>query len=275
MAFSYGGRDPALLERLLPVLDVIEITPDDLVRFDGDDVHIDRELLAPLRDAAADRPVIAHGVGLSIASHDGCSATYLRLLDELFDHIDVAWHSEHLGYTTVDGCDLGTMLNAPRTTETFDLVAERASSIRRRYGRPFLLENVANVLPDPGGEHGRAAFVNALARESGCGILLDVHNLECDAANVGTDVGAYLDEIDFARVAEIHVAGGVRRGRYRLDVHSDVAEPSTVDLAQRALRRAPDAVVTYELLVQAVPLVGADGIAGQLTSLADALGTEA
>ena len=84
LACSYGGRDPALLQRLVDVVDIVEIMPDDLVRFDGRDVHLDPELLAPLRAATGAVELVAHGVGLSIASHDGPSPAYLRLLDELF-----------------------------------------------------------------------------------------------------------------------------------------------------------------------------------------------
>jgi uncharacterized protein (UPF0276 family) len=267
LACSYGGRDPVLLERLVDVVDIVEIMPDDLVRFDGRDVHLDPELLAPLRAAAGAVELVAHGVGLSIASHDGPSPAYLHLLDELFTALDVAWHSEHLGYSRVDGTDLGTMLNVPRTAATLDLVAGRADAIRRRYGRPFLLENVAHLLPDPGGDRSAAAFLNELSRESGCGLLVDAYNLRCDEANIGIDPQAFVDELDADRVAEVHVAGGVRRGRYRLDVHSTAVADDTVALARAVLRRAPGAVLTFELLPQAVPLLGYDGIVAELERL--------
>jgi uncharacterized protein (UPF0276 family) len=271
LAFSYSGRDATLLERLLPVVDAIEITPDDLVTLAGGEIRLDLDLVAPLRDLATELPVVAHGIGLSIASHDGPAPVYLRILDELFEQLDLAWHSEHLGYTTVDGGDLGTMLNVPRTDAVVELIAGRAAAIRRRYGRPFLLENVAALLPDPGGELDRAAFANAIARASGCGVLLDVHNLECDATNEGADPHRYLDEIDADAVVEIHVAGGVMRGPYRLDVHSNLSSPSTVALARRALRRSPAATVTFELLAQAVPVVGPDSIIEHMRYLAGAL----
>jgi uncharacterized protein (UPF0276 family) len=268
IAFSYGGQESGVLEQVLAVVDVLEISPGDLVAFDGDAVHLDPELLAPLRAVQGDATIVAHGIGLSIASHDHCSATYLRLLDELFAQLDIAWHSEHLGYTVVDGLELGTMLSPPRTMESYDLVAARADAIRRRYGRPFLLENVANLLPDPGGPLSAAAFLNGVTAEAGCDILLDVHNLECDAANIGTDIAAFLAELHTTRVGEIHVAGGVRRGDFHLDVHSRLVAPSTQRWAERALALAPGATVTYELLPQALPAVGPDAVVTQLRSLA-------
>lgn len=78
-----------------------------------------------------------HGVSLSIGSHDGWAPTYLHLLDDLLEQVDVAWHSEHLGYTKADGEHLGIMLAMPKTEQALDLVSERVAAIQRRCGIPF------------------------------------------------------------------------------------------------------------------------------------------
>src|SRR3954454_21365902 len=95
IGFSYSGRDPAVLERVLPHVDVIEINPDDLTvpasGNGGAAVRLDPAALAHLAEVAADVTVVAHGVTLSIGTHEGMSAVYLGLLDELFAAVDVAW----------------------------------------------------------------------------------------------------------------------------------------------------------------------------------------
>src|SRR4051812_2249419 len=98
IGFSYSGRDPALLERVLPHVDVIEINPDDLTVPGAGNaaVRLDPIALAHLAEVAADVTVVAHGVTLSIGTYEGMSPVYLDLLDELFAAVDVAWHSEHL-----------------------------------------------------------------------------------------------------------------------------------------------------------------------------------
>src|SRR5262249_49784345 len=103
LGFSYGGRDPALLERILPFVNVLEVTPDDLIVVERDDVSLDLQIADHLNELSSDVTIVVHGIGLTIGSHEGWSQTYIRLLSDLLDRVPVAWHSEHLGYTTVDG----------------------------------------------------------------------------------------------------------------------------------------------------------------------------
>jgi uncharacterized protein len=210
---------------------------------------------------------VVHGVGLSIGSHSGCSPSYLRVLGDFLDRVEVAWHSEHLGYTTVDGSYLGAMLTLPPTEEVLDLMAVRAESVQRRFGMPFLLENVAGLLPDPGRDDTPARFLNALAAGAGCGLLLDLYNLECDATNQGLDIDGFLDELDLSLVGELHVAGGVQRLGLQLDVHSRLTTPTTRSLAARVGAERPGVTTLFELLPQAVNLVGHQAIAAELASL--------
>jgi uncharacterized protein (UPF0276 family) len=277
IGFSYGGRDPGLAARLVPVVDYLEVAPDDLVHVGGDRTRLDPEVVAHVRDLATAVPLVVHGVGLSIGTATGASSIYLSLLDQLLEEVELAWHSEHLGYTTVDGHFLGTMLNVPRTGEALDVIAERVEHLMARYGLPFLLENVAHLLPDPGGPWSPAGFLNELVERTGCGVLLDVYNLECDAANVGHDIDAFLAELRLDAVAEIHVAGGVQEAGFQLDVHSRRPRPSTLDRAARARAagsgtvgvadQLPDIAVTFEALPQAVPSIGADGVIEELARL--------
>ncbi len=267
IGFSYGGRDPALLDRIGPHVDVLEVTPDDLVTVDGGRVRLDDRFVDHLRELSRDFTIVVHGVGLTIGSHEGASEVYLGVLSDLLDRVEVAWHSEHLGYTTVDGSYLGAMLTLPRTDEVLTTMTERAAAVQSRFGIPFLLENVAGLLPDPGGDHTPAGFLNALASNAGCGLLLDLYNLECDAANQGLDVDSFLDELDASLVGEMHVAGGVQRLGLQLDVHSRLTKPSTRALAARAMAARPDVTTVFELLPQAVPIIGHDAIAGELQSL--------
>jgi uncharacterized protein len=273
IGFSYHGRDPALLERVLPHVEVIEINPDDLTipSVDGSTVRLDPEVLAHLADVAGDTRIVAHGVTLSIGTYEGMSDTYLHLLDELFAAVDVAWHSEHLAYTRAAGLVLGNFLDLPRSGEALDLIASRVALIGARYGRPFLLENIARLLPDPGGDLSYTGFLDAVALAGGGGVLLDVHNLQCDGTNLDLDVDAALDGLDPARIGEIHVSAGRWHGPYRMDLHAGLVDDTTIALARRVHARAPQATVTFEVVPQAVAALGAGAIVDQLRSLRAAL----
>jgi uncharacterized protein (UPF0276 family) len=191
------------------------------------------------------------------------------LLDDFLGQVDVAWHSEHLGYTRVDGEHLGIMLAVPKTDEVLDMVCTRVDAIQSRYDLPFLLENIVHVIPDYPGDYTDAAFLNALTARTGCELILDVYNLECDAHNQGFDIPAFLGELDLSTVREMHVAGGVEHNGFLLDVHSRTPRNSTLQLAQDVIRTAPprERVVVYEFMPEAVPGLGHDAITEQLDAL--------
>jgi uncharacterized protein (UPF0276 family) len=266
---TYGGRDPVFLERVLPLVDYLEVTPDTIAESHQGTLRVHSATLAELRALGAQTPILLHGVGLSIGTYDGWSTSYLHLLDTLVEQLPVAWHSEHLAYTMVEGAALGTMLPLPRTAEALDMVTARVLAIQERYGLPFLLEHVVNLLPEWQGDYSQAAFLNALTERTGCGLILDAYNLECDAHNFAFDIAAFLDELHLDSVREIHLANGVEHRGFRLDVHSRLTRDSTIALAEHVVSRAAGAVqvVLYELLREAVPILGHDTIFQELQRL--------
>lgn len=273
LAWTYDGGRAALLERALPYLDYLEVMPDSVSRIAAGRAILDPHRMAELESVRETVPIIVHGIGLSIGSHDGWSDRYVGLLDELVSRLRPEWHSEHLGYTSVDGEHLGTMLPLPRTRAALDLVSGRVTALMERYDVPFLLENIVRLLPDQPAEYSEAGFLNELAARTGCGFLLDVYNLECDAHNNGLDIDGFLEELDLTRVREIHLAGGVEHAGFQLDVHSRTVAHSTVALARRVLHSPGASVcaVTYELLEEALPVVGEDGVVAELHRLRGAV----
>jgi uncharacterized protein len=270
---TYEGRDPALLDRILPLVDCIEVTLETIAEVHDGKVELSDEIMAELKNVGAAARIIVHGVSLSIGSHEGWNPTYLSLLDDFLEQVDVAWHSEHLAYTKVDELQLGIMLAMPKTEEALDMVCERVQRIQRRYQLPFLLENVVHVIPDSPGDYSDAAFLNALSNQTGCGLIVDVYNLECDAHNHGFDIPGFLDELEASRIREMHVACGVEHDGFLLDVHSQLCRNSTVELARQVLNRSGGSTqaVIYEFMPEAVPGLGHDAIAEELTRLRTAL----
>lgn len=266
---TYGGGDAALLERLLPLVEYIEIAPDSLAESHNGTVGFSRQTMEECRTIEASATIIVHGVGLSIGSYDGWCERYLQMLDQLFEQVKIAWHSEHLAYSMVEGEFLGTMLTLPRTEQVLDMVCERILVLQQRYGVPFLLEHAISLLPEYDSEYSQAGFLNALTERTGCGLILDAYNLECDAYNQGLDIGAFLAELRLEHVREIHLANGVNLRGFQLDVHSRLTRESTITLAEEVVARARGAVqvVTYELLREAVPALGHDAIVKELERL--------
>lgn len=266
---TYEGRDPRLLERILPFVNYVEVTLETISEVHDDKVSLSDEIMSELRNIGKAVQIIVHGVSLSIGSHEGWSPTYLHLLEDFVEQVDVAWHSEHLGYTKVDGEHLGIMLAMPKTDEALDMVCERVNTIQERYKIPFLLENIVHVIPDFPSDYSEAGFLNALTNRTGCGLILDVYNLECDAHNHAFDIPAFLNELQSTNIRELHVACGVEHDGFLLDVHSQLPRRSTIELAQRVVRESAGSarVVIYEFMPEAVPGLGYDAIAEELDRL--------
>jgi uncharacterized protein (UPF0276 family) len=258
--------DAGLMERVLPLASTIEIPPDTIA---AQPDAIDEDALELLAEVAEYARLTVHGVGLSIGSVDGWNEDYFALLDTLFARLPIAWHSEHLGYTTVNGASLGTMLVLPRIEESLDLVCPRIERIQSRYGVPFLLEHVVNLLPEhPVADYSPAGFLNEIVRRTRCGLLLDVYNLQCDAHNRALDVDAFLGELNAGAVREIHIANGVEREGLLLDIHSRRTRSDTRMLLERVLGLATNAeTVIFETVPEAVPSLGHDQIVEELTQL--------
>ena len=129
------------------------------------------------------------------------------------------------------------------------------------------------MFPDCPGEYSDAGFLNELARRTGCGLILDVYNLECDAHNHQFGISAFLDDLGMENVRELHLAHGVEHNGFLLDVHSQLTSPSTVQLAREAIMRAGGSaqVAIYEFMPEAVPGLGYDTIANELQHLRSAV----
>src|SRR5689334_3791992 len=82
---TYEGYNPELLERILPLVDYLEVTPDTLAEARDGRLVLHAAALDELQRVGPAARIIVHGVGLSIGSHDGWSTSYIHLLDEFME----------------------------------------------------------------------------------------------------------------------------------------------------------------------------------------------
>src|SRR5579875_3391085 len=230
---TYEGASQELLDIILPLVDSLQVPPDRIARHQYGRARLRPEVVEQLVTSQAG--ILAHGTGLSIGSFDRWNEGYLRLLDDLFARVTPRWHSEHLGFMSVDGEALGAMLPLPRTEEALDLVCERIGRLQQRYPVPFLIEHLSHLLPDAPAEYTPAGFLNQVAWRTGCGLILDAWSLECDQNNCGLDVVAFLAELDLTRVKELHLAGGLQRRGVRLGFHTERIAESALILGQEII----------------------------------------
>ena len=263
VGITYLGNATAAMRVARELVDFFELTPDLLAREVGHGrnrrLTLQPDLVARALHDTAGRPVVVHGLGLSIGSAHGWDTGYLALLDAVRAAWPFAWHSEHLGFLVVrtaagEELHAGIPLPLPFTEQALALIVPRGAALTQRYGVPFLLENLTYYLPDLPSEGGRdeVAFLNDFVERSGCGLLFDLYNFHCNAQNLGFDAGEALARLRLDRVVQVHVAGGGSHDGFVMDVHSAAVPEPVWDLLAWLVPRAPHlAGISFEMLEEA------------------------
>lgn len=265
-----------LIERAGDDLDFVEVVPDmlwhDLGPGSTPRYVDDRAGCEALLRAAAGRPVVPHGIGLSIGSAHRFEVEHLEQLARWSRRMPFHWHSDHLAFHLVeyDGrvVNAGITLPLPRDRATLELLVPRIARVRATVEAPFLLENNVYYFDVTEPELDEATFLNTVCRESGCGLLLDLHNLYTNARNHGFDAQGVLAALDLGLVGEIHVAGGMELDGYWLDAHSGLTPEPVWSMLEWVLPRCPNlGGVVFELFGSWYDTVGEEALRAELARL--------
>ena len=256
--------------------DYLEVVPDVLWTDLGAGAEpryvADEEGMAFLERHAAGLPVVPHSIGLSIGTAHRFNREHLEQMERWLERFPAPWYSDHLAFNLAehgaDELNAGVTIPLPRDHETLESLLPRVAEVRQRLGIPFLLENNVYFFDMPEAEMDDAGFLNALAERSGCGLLLDLHNVYCNARNHDTDPFALLDALDLDRVVELHVAGGMEHEGFYLDAHSGPMPEEVWSLLDYALPRCPTVGgVTFELLGSWYEEMGSDRLLRELAGM--------
>jgi uncharacterized protein (UPF0276 family) len=219
---------------------------------------------------AAKRPVIAHSVGLSIGTAAFFDTEYVAEIAAWQSRYNFPWHSEHVSFFRLPGAEGGERhtalaLPVPYDDETLELIAERVIAIRRAVPVPFLLENNVYFTDIPEQAMTEPEFLNALTAETGCGLLLDLHNLYANGRNHGFDCDAFLDQLDLSRVVEVHLAGGNEMEGIYTDSHYGLCPEDVWAMLRTVVPRAGNLrAITFEFDDDYCNDLGTSGIRAEL-----------
>jgi uncharacterized protein len=193
--------------------------------------------LTALARIRADYPLSLHGVGMSLGSADPLDRAHLAKLRRLIDRIEPALVSEHLCWSGIGGRHLNDLLPLPYTEEALAHVSTRIAEVQDALGRELLVENVSTYLAFADATIPEWEFVAAVARSTGCKLLLDVNNIYVNAINHGFDVDVYVAAIPPDAVREIHLAGFDASGPCLIDTHGAPVAPDVWALYARVIER--------------------------------------
>jgi uncharacterized protein len=241
-AVGVGLRQPHYRELLemRPALHFLEVHSENFFVDGG-------AALAVLRQARESYAISLHGVGLSLGSAIGLDPWHLDQLARLVERIEPARVSDHASFARATRrpsqvSHMNDLLPIAFTPASLDIMAANVAQVQDRLKRPILVENLSayfhwadDALPEP-------EFFNALARRTGCGVLLDVNNLVVNALNAGDDdpVRAACDWIDALApglAGEIHLAGYAELGDIVIDDHGSRVHAPVWQVYRHAIAR--------------------------------------
>jgi uncharacterized protein (UPF0276 family) len=249
-----------VLERALVGVDWLEIVSENFFEPGG-------RPWAVLERARAQVPIVAHGVSLGIADTDPLDERYLALLCELVERLEPAWVSDHLCWSSFAGRRAHDLLPLPYSEEALSHVVARVGVVQERLGRRIVLENVSSYVGFGASTIPEWEFLNEVASRTGCGVLLDLNNVQVTSRNLGLDPLRYLDGLAPQTVVQIHLAGHTDRGSYLFDTHVGPVPEAIWSLYRRALRRfGPVAtLVEWDSDVPALEVVAAEAARARAT----------
>jgi uncharacterized protein len=238
-----GLRQPHYAQVLdtLPPLGFVEVHSENFFADGGAALQV-------LHAARQHYPVSLHGVGLALGSAAGIDPWHLDRLARLVDRIEPARVSDHACFARAalepggpvrHGNDL---LPIAFNLASLDILCANVMQVQDRLKRTLLVENLSaylsfsdDVLPEP-------AFLAALCRRSGCGLLLDVNNLMVNALNARAadpvaHCQAFVDALPLGSVGEIHLAGYCEADGIVIDDHGSRVRPEVWRVYAHALQR--------------------------------------
>ncbi len=152
-------------------------------------------------------PISVHGVGLSIGGSEPLDADHLARFAAVVKRYEPALVSEHLAWSTHEHTYYNDLLPVPYTQNVLDRVVEHIDRVQDAIGRQMLLENPSTYVAFEQSTMTELEFIAAVARRSGCGLLLDINNVFVSATNHRFSAETYLDRFPLVSVSEIHLAG--------------------------------------------------------------------
>ncbi len=211
----------------------------------------DQNAVTQLESVRSHLPIIAHGVGLSIATVGALDIGHIEQISRWHRNYHFEWYSEHLAYfrlgPNAGWKGIGVMLPPTYDKNTLKDIQIKAQEINDILGIEFLLENAVNYTPNSA-DICEGEFLNSLAKNTAANLLLDLHNLYTNTFNNQQNPYEIINKIDLKNVTELHIAGGEELAGYWTDAHAGRCPPMVWELLEYVLSQ-PNSVraVTFEV----------------------------
>ncbi|MFT6071552.1 MAG: hypothetical protein ACJARD_000793 [Alphaproteobacteria bacterium] len=200
-----------------------------------------------LKQIRAHYSVSLHGVALSLGSQTAPTAEALQDRKKIIDIIQPAIISEHAACTFGDQ-HFNDLLPISLNSNTVQRLVRNIDITQSYFKRQILLENLSSYLAFDDDDMSEADFLNAVAKHSGCGLLLDVNNIYIQEFNLKRSAQHFINVINPDYVQQYHVAGGEYNADYNMiiDTHGTDIPNEVMALYQKTLYKIGARPTLYE-----------------------------
>jgi len=200
-------------------IDFFELAPENWLEMGG---ARQRELSR----LAEQRPIVAHGLSLSLGGPAPLDEEFLLRIKQFLDRYDIALYTEHLSWCSDEG-QLYDLLPIPFTDEAVRHVATRIRRTQDILERRIAVENASYYVAPPVSTMSENEFIRNVLEEADCDLHLDVNNVYVNSINFSFDPWGFIANLPIERVVYLHVAGHYREADdLIIDTHgADVIDP--------------------------------------------------
>lgn len=220
---------------------------------------------------AENYPLVAHNIGFSLGTAGHFDFEYLENLQKWHHKYSFEWHSDHISYVKLEdehNFDHNTGMAIPLAfdREVLELIHQKVLLIQKAIDAPFLVENNVYFIDIPDQDMTEPVFLNTLSEQSGCSLLLDVHNIYANGVNHGFDCRQFIGEMDLTKVREIHIAGGNALGDMYTDSHAGPCPDGVWELLDFAVPHCKNLKgITFEFHDSYFHLLQYEGVLAELS----------
>ncbi len=208
---------------------------------------------------------LIHSIGAPIGGTRKPDLDQIDLINFTANQFNSPWVSEHLSFNATGNFNTSFFLPPFQTEEGVKVVSENINYLQKHLNRPLIIETGVNYFKPNFGELQDGEFVRRLCENTGCGILLDIHNLFANQLNGRESIDSFLNTIPLENVIEVHIAGGNEVNGLWLDSHSGNMDKRLLAITKEFL---PDLTnlkaLTYEVFDAYLPKIGETGLIKEL-----------
>lgn len=178
--------------------DFYELAPENWIEVGG-------RFGAALESIAACKPIVAHGLSLSLGGTDPIDLDHVDAIKHFLQRFEIPIYSEHLSASAIDG-HLYDLAPIAFNEDSLAHISARIAQVQERLGRRISVENSSYyfALDDQISE---LDFICALLETADCELLLDINNVYVNSQNHGYDARAFIRKLPSHRIRYHHVAG--------------------------------------------------------------------